>query len=141
MRRLDHVGIAVRSLAEARALWEGKLGLAASAAEEVAAQGVRVAFLPLPGLQLELLEATGSASPVARHIAKRGEGLHHVAFEVPDLRAAMREAREQGLQPLADEPGVGAGGKLVCFLHPKAAGGVLLELVQPQGRGGGPVPA
>lgn len=129
--RLDHLGIAVARLDEARALWEGKLGLAAGKVEEVPSQKVRVAFLPLGDLKLELLEATGPDSPIARHLAKRGEGLHHVAFEVPDLRAAMREAKEHGMAPLADEPVRGAGNRWVCFLHPRDAGGVLVELVQP----------
>ena len=129
--RVDHIGVAVESLDAARALWEGKLGLHAKAVEEVPAQKVRVAFLPLAGVKFELLEATDPASPIARHVAKRGEGLHHVAFEVDDIRAAMQEARAQGMAPLTEEPGRGAGGKWVCFLHPKDTGGVLVEFVQP----------
>lgn len=131
--RLDHLGIAVGSLGDARALWEARLGLKAAGVEEVPSQRVRVAFLPLPGAKLELLEATAPESPIARHLAKRGPGLHHVAFEVRDIRAAMRDARERGMPPLSGEPARGAGGRLVCFLHPRDAGGVLVELVQAAG--------
>lgn len=129
--RVDHIGVAVASLDKARPLWEGKLGLAARSVEEVAGQRVRVAFLPLAGLQFELLEAMDPESPIAKHVAKRGEGLHHVAFEVADIRAAMADARARGMAPLTPEPGTGAGGKLVCFLHPRDTGGVLVEFVQP----------
>lgn len=129
--RVDHIGVAVASLDAARALWERKLGMHAKGVEEVASQRVRVAFLPLAGLKFELLEATDPESPIAKHVAKRGEGLHHVAFEVPDIRAAMAEARAQGMAPLSPEPGRGAGGKWVCFLHPRDTGGVLVEFVQP----------
>jgi methylmalonyl-CoA/ethylmalonyl-CoA epimerase len=129
-RKVDHIGVAVPDLDAARAFWE-RLGLRAGGVEEVPHQRVRVCFLPLGETKLELLQATDPESPIARHIAKRGQGLHHVAFEVPDIRAAMREARAQSLPPLTDEPGRGAGGKLVCFLHPRDTHGVLLELVQP----------
>jgi methylmalonyl-CoA/ethylmalonyl-CoA epimerase len=128
--RLDHVGIAVPSLDEARALWEGKLGLAAQGMEEVASQRVRVAFLPLAGVKFELLEPTDPASPIAQHLAKRGEGLHHVAFEVADIRAAMADMRAKAIAPLTPEPSRGAGGKWVCFFHPRDTGGVLVEFVQ-----------
>jgi len=129
--RVDHIGVAVADLAAARVLWEGKLGLAAKGVEEVPSQKVKVAFLPLAGLKFELLQATDPESPIAKHVAKRGEGLHHVAFEVPDIRKAMSDARAQGTAPLTAEPGRGAAGKLVCFLHPRDTGGVLVELVQP----------
>jgi methylmalonyl-CoA/ethylmalonyl-CoA epimerase len=129
--RLDHVGIAVASLDQARAVWEAKLGLPVKDVQEVASQKVRVAFLPLAGTKFELLEATDPASTIAKHVAKRGEGLHHLAFEVADIRAAMRDARAQGMAPLTEEPGRGAGGKWVCFLHPRDTGGVLVEFVQP----------
>lgn len=128
--RVDHIGVAVSSLDAARALW-AQLGLHTKGVEEVPAQKVRVAFLPIAGVKFELLEATDPDSPIAKHVAKRGEGLHHVAFEVPDIRAAMAEARAEGMAPLSDEPGRGAGGKWVCFLHPRDTGGVLVEFVQP----------
>jgi methylmalonyl-CoA/ethylmalonyl-CoA epimerase len=131
LRRLDHVGIAVEKLEPARALWELKLGLKAKAVEEVPQQKVRICFLPLGDMKFELLEATDPESPIARHVAKRGQGLHHVAFEVPDIRAAMAEARAQGMPPLTAEPGQGAGGKWMCFLHPRDTQGVLVEFVQP----------
>lgn len=128
---MEHLGIAVAHLHEALVLWEDRLGLGSSGVEEVPSQGVRVAFLPLGELKLELLEPMGPDSPIAKHLAKRGEGLHHVAFEVPDIRAAMQEARAAGMPPVTEEPVRGARGKWVCFLHPKETGGVLLELVQP----------
>jgi methylmalonyl-CoA/ethylmalonyl-CoA epimerase len=130
-RKVDHVGIAVTSLEQALPLWEGKLGLKAKAIEEVPSQRVKVAFLPLGEVKFELLEATHPESPIAKHVAKRGEGLHHVAFEVGDIRAAMARAKAQGMRTLTEEPGRGAGGKWVCFLHPKDTGSVLVEYVQP----------
>ena len=131
LTKIDHIGVAVASLDEARKVWEGKLGLAAKSVEEVATQKVRVAFLPIAGVKFELLEATDPASPIARHVEKRGEGLHHVAFEVPDIRAAISEMKARGVAPLSPEPGRGAGGKLVVFFHPRDTGGVLVEYVQP----------
>jgi methylmalonyl-CoA/ethylmalonyl-CoA epimerase len=129
--KIDHIGVAVASLDDARKVWEGKLGLAAKGVEEVATQKVRVAFLPLAGVKFELLEATDPASPIAKHVAKRGEGLHHVAFEVPDIHAAMADMKARGVAALNPEPGRGAGGKWVCFFHPRDTGGVLVEFVQP----------
>lgn len=131
LTKVDHIGIAVKSLDVARPLWEGKLGLHAKSIEEVPSQKVRVAFLPLAGLKFELLESTDPASPIAKHVAKRGEGLHHVAFEVVDIHRSMEEARRSGMNPLTEEPSRGAGGKWVCFLHPRDTGGVLIEFVQP----------
>jgi methylmalonyl-CoA/ethylmalonyl-CoA epimerase len=129
--RVDHIGVAVASLEQARALWESQLGLAAKGVEEIASQRVRVAFLPLAGLKFELLEPTDPESPIAQHLAKRGAGLHHVAFEVANLRNAMAAMRAKGVAPLQPEPSLGAGGKWVCFFHPRDTGGVLVEFVQP----------
>jgi methylmalonyl-CoA/ethylmalonyl-CoA epimerase len=134
MNALDHIGIAVRSLEERLPLYRS-LGLSVSAREEVPAQKVRVAFLPLAGGRLELLEPTAPDSPIAGFLARRGEGLHHICITVADIRAAMAELKRQGAVLLSDEPQPGADGCLICFVHPKSAGGVLLELSQPTGRG------
>ncbi|MCA1814124.1 MAG: methylmalonyl-CoA epimerase [Halobacteriales archaeon] len=131
LRKLDHIGIAVPALAEARAFWEGKLGLHAKGEEDVPSQRVRVCFLPIGESKLELLEPTSPDSTIAKFLEKRGPGLHHVAFEVPDIRAALAEAKAQGIQLIDQEPRPGAANKLVAFLHPRDTGGVLTELVQP----------
>ncbi len=101
--------------------------------EEVPSEKVRVAFLPVEGTSIELLEPIGPESPVAAFIAKRGEGMHHLCFRVADIRAAMAELKAEGFEVLADEPRRGAHGCLVCFVHPRSAGGVLVELSQPGG--------
>jgi methylmalonyl-CoA epimerase len=131
--KLDHIGIAVGSLAEGLAVYRA-LGLEVSGEEVVAEQKVRVAFLPVGETRLELLEATSPDSPIAVHLEKRGPGLHHVCLAVPDIRAAMASLKERGLRLLSDDPQPGAHGCLVCFVHPKSAGGVLLELSQPAQR-------
>lgn len=128
--RIDHIGIAVRSLDEGRAIYEA-LGLAVSGTDEVPEQGVRVAFLPIGDTRLELLEATSSDSPIARHIEKRGPGFHHLCVSVPDIETAMRDIAAAGHRLISDEPQPGAHGSLVCFVHPKSTGGVLIELSQP----------
>lgn len=127
---LDHIGIAVRSIAEGVSIYEA-LGLELSGTEDVPGQGVRVGFLPLGGTRLELLEPLGDDSPVARHLDRRGPGLHHVSLRVSDIRAAMTRLAAAGYRLLSDEPQPGAHGSLVCFVHPKDSGGVLLELSQP----------
>jgi methylmalonyl-CoA/ethylmalonyl-CoA epimerase len=132
MRVLDHIGIAVRSL-ERRLAFYRAIGLEAEAVEEVPSEKLRVAFLPIEGTSIELLEPAAPESPVAAFIAKRGEGLHHICFRVADIRAAMAELRASGFELLADEPRRGAHGALVCFIHPRSAGGVLVELSQPEG--------
>lgn len=132
MRVLDHIGIAVQSLERGRAFYEA-LGVTVEGDEEVASQKVRVAFLPVEGTRLELLEPTAPESPIAKFIEKRGEGLHHLCFRVDDVRAAMAGLREKGYTLLSEEPLPGAHGALVCFVHPKSSGGVLIELSQPGG--------
>jgi methylmalonyl-CoA/ethylmalonyl-CoA epimerase len=92
---------------------------------------VRVAFLPLGDTRLELLEPTAPGSPIAAHLERRGPGLHHMCVQVADIRAVMASLREQGYRLLSEEPQPGAHGSLVCFVHPKSSGGVLLELAQP----------
>lgn len=129
MRKLDHVGVAVRSIEERSRVYRA-LGVEISGIEEVPSQKVRVAFLPLDGTRLELIEPTGPASPISGFLEKRGEGIHHLCFQVDDIRAAMAKLRDHGLELLSQEPTIGADGALVCFVHPRSAGGVLIELLQ-----------
>jgi methylmalonyl-CoA/ethylmalonyl-CoA epimerase len=129
MKVLNHIGIAVRSIDERLAVYRA-LGLEPAGAEEVASQKVRVAFLPVEGTRIELLEPTAADSPIAAFIDKRGEGLHHLCFEVDDLAATMAELKAKGFRLLSDEPRPGAHGTMVCFMHPASGGGVLIELCQ-----------
>ncbi len=131
MNVLDHVGIAVASLDRRLALYRA-LGLEVTGVEEVASERVRVAFLPLEGTSVELLEPTSPDSPVAEFIARRGEGLHHICFRVPDIRTAMATLAAAGFELLSSEPRRGAHCRLVCFVHPRSTGGVLIELSQPE---------
>jgi methylmalonyl-CoA/ethylmalonyl-CoA epimerase len=127
---LDHIGIAVESIADARRFYEA-LGLTVAGEEEVASQGVRVAFLPVGDSRLELLEPMSETSPIARHLARRGAGLHHLCLRVPDIREAMARLAGEGYELLSEAPQVGAHECLVCFVHPRSSGGVLIELSQP----------
>ncbi len=129
MASIDHLGIAVKSLAEARKFYEA-LGMKVIGEEVVEHERVRVAMVPVGESRIELLEATSEESPVARFIAKRGEGLHHVALSVPDLSAAVEQLKKNGTRLVSDEIKVGAGGHLYVFVHPSATGGVLLELCE-----------
>jgi methylmalonyl-CoA epimerase len=126
---IDHLGIAVRSLAAAKAIYE-KLGLAISPEEVVPGEKVRVAMIPVGETRLELLEATSDDSVIAKFIAKRGEGLHHISLRVPDLAAAVARLKADGVRLISDEIKIGAGGHRYIFVHPASAGGVLLELVE-----------
>ena len=126
---LDHIGIAVHSLEEGRAFYEA-IGLKMESGGEVEEQKVRVGFLDVGDTRLELLEATVPDSPIARHLERRGPGLHHICLRVPDIRAAMAKLADQGHTLLSEGPQPGANGCLVCFVHPKSTGGVLLELSQ-----------
>jgi len=124
---LDHIGIAVTSLAETLPFYEA-LGLTVDAMDEVPEQGVKIAFLSVGDGRLELLEPTGPESPIAKHIERRGAGMHHICLRVDDIEKAMAELKVQGFRLLSDEPQPGAHGCRICFVHPKASGGVLLEL-------------
>jgi methylmalonyl-CoA/ethylmalonyl-CoA epimerase len=130
IRGLDHLGIAVRSIAEARTFYEA-LGLAVEAVEEVPAEQVRVAMIPCGDTRLELLEPTGPESPIARFLERRGPGLHHLCLATDDLPGAEARLRGGAYQLLRDEPSRGAGGCWIQFVHPRSAGGVLVELSQP----------
>jgi methylmalonyl-CoA epimerase len=127
---LDHIGIAVHSIADRASFYE-VLGLELEGIEEVVEQGVRVAFLPVGAPRIELLEPLDASSPIARHLDRRGPGIHHLCFAVDDIRAAMARLSEAGYRLLSEEPEAGAHGCQVCFVHPSSAGGVLIELSQP----------
>ncbi len=131
--RFDHVGIAVRSLDEALPRWERALGSRASEPEEVPTQRVRVRFLPVGEGQLELLEPTSPDSAIGRFLEKRGEGLHHIALGVPNLREVLGRLEREGYRLIDREPRRGARGHWVAFAHPSALGGVLTEFVEPAG--------
>lgn len=131
--KLDHLGIAVRSLETAVKFYENALGLRVSGYETISDEKVRVAMLPLGSTRIELLEATAKDSPIARFLAKRGEGLHHIAIAVDDLAACVRQLRAAGVRLIGDELKTGAGGHRYVFIHPASAGGVLVELVEAAG--------
>src|SRR5215475_13049287 len=128
---IDHLGIAVRSLQQARKFYE-QLGLSVVSEEVVAHEKVKVAMIPVGESRIELLEPTGADSVIAKFLEKRGEGLHHVAIHVPDLAHAVTTLKSSGTRFISDEIKIGAGGHLYVFVHPSSAGGVLVELVQEQ---------
>ena len=129
MFSIDHIGVAVKSLAAAKAIYE-KLGLKLAPEETVTAEQVRVVMVPLGESRIELLEPTSENSVIAKFIAKRGEGLHHVSMRVPNLEAAVERLKKDGVRLVSDEIKVGAGGHRYVFVHPTSAGGVLLERVE-----------
>jgi methylmalonyl-CoA/ethylmalonyl-CoA epimerase len=129
-RHLEHIGIAVRDLSKANVLFERLLGVAPYKQEAVEREGVITSFFQTGQAKIELLEASREDSPIARFLDKRGEGIHHLAFEVEDIRAEMERLRAEGFQLLSEEPRPGADNKLVCFLHPRDTHGVLVELCQ-----------
>jgi methylmalonyl-CoA/ethylmalonyl-CoA epimerase len=128
IKRIDHLGISVSSLAEAVPLWEKVLGVSCERIEEVPSQKVKTAFFDVGGVHIELLEPTSSDSPIAKAIEARGEGVHHVAFATDDVTAELKAAKDAGVRLINEAPVPGAGGKQVAFLHPKSMRGVLTEL-------------
>jgi|ERR1044071_4253668 len=132
MFSIDHIGVAVKSLAAAKSIYE-KLGVAVSPEEVVDAEQVRVVMVPLGDSRIELLEPLSENSVIGKFISKRGEGLHHVSLQVPNLEAAVDRLRKDGVRLVTDEIKVGAGGHRYVFIHPSSAGGVLLELVEAAG--------
>jgi methylmalonyl-CoA/ethylmalonyl-CoA epimerase len=130
MQKLEHIGIAVKNLDEANKLFARLFGREHYKTEEVESEGVKTSFFELGGVKIELLEATRDDSPIARFIEKRGEGVHHLAFEVADIKTGIETARQQGFELIKPEPRPGADNKLICFLHPKTTNGVLIELCQ-----------
>ena len=128
--RLDHIGIAVSDLASALAFYRDALGLEVEVGEEVASQRVRAHFIPAGEAALELLEATAEDSPIAKYVAKRGPGLHHITLRVDDIRVALERLKARGVRLIDETPRPGAHGSLVAFIHPSSAHGVLVELKQ-----------
>jgi methylmalonyl-CoA epimerase len=126
---LDHLGIAVKSLSAAKGIYE-KIGLRLSQEEFVAGEKVKVVMVPVGETRLELLEPTSDDSVIAKFIAKRGEGLHHISLRVPDLVSAVRKLKADGVRLVSDEIKIGAGGHRYVFIHPASASGVLIELVE-----------
>lgn len=131
--KINHIGIAVKNIENAVPFYRDVLGMAFEGTEEVAEQKVRVAFLAVGESRIELLEPTSPDSPVAKFLEKNGEGAHHIAYEVPDLEAALAGLKEQGVRLIDEVPRCGAHGTRIAFLHPKASGGVLTELCQSGG--------
>ena len=130
MRKIEHIGIAVNNIANAGKLYEKLLNTLIYKTEDVESEGVKTAFLQSGPNKIELLEATSPDSPIHKFIEKRGEGVHHIAFDVEDIEAEMDRLKQEGFVLLTDKPMPGADNKLVCFIHPKSAKGVLIELCQ-----------
>ena len=128
--RVDHIGIAVENLEAAKRLYGGALGLRLVFEEEVPTERVRVAAYDGGGVRIELLETTDPDGPIGRHLASRGPGIHHVCYRVDDVAAELARLKAQGVRTIDDQPRPGAGGCKVAFVHPKAMGGVLVELSQ-----------
>jgi len=130
MNKIEHIGIAVNDLQIAGSLYEKLLNTNVYKIEDVASENVKTAFLKCGPNKVELLEATSDDSPIAKFIAKKGEGIHHIAFEVDDIEKEMARLKQEGFVLLNEKPKPGADNKLVCFVHPKSTNGVLIELCQ-----------
>lgn len=130
MRKIEHIGITVKSLQESNLLFEKLLGTAAYKEEEVASEGVKTSFFMSGPNKIELLEATNPDSPIAKFLEKKGEGIHHIAFDVEDIFVEIERLKAEGFTVLNETPKKGADNKLVAFLHPKTTNGVLIELCQ-----------
>ncbi|UCD34965.1 MAG: methylmalonyl-CoA epimerase [Nitrospiraceae bacterium] len=130
IEKIDHLGIAVRSIEWARKFYEEVLGLVCEKEEVVASQKVRTAFFTVGDIHIELLEPTSDDSPIAVFLEKKGEGFHHIAYRTDDIDGQMETAREHGCRLIHETPIEGAGGKLVAFLHPKSTFGVLTEFCE-----------
>jgi methylmalonyl-CoA epimerase len=129
IKKIDHIGIVVHNIEEALQVYEGALGLRLTDVEEVPEQAVRVAFLPVGESKLELLESLTAEGGVAKFLEKRGEGIHHICFEIDDIEATLQDLAAQGIQLIDEQPRQGVHGR-VAFLHPKSAHGVLIELIE-----------
>ncbi len=125
--KIDHIGIAVKNLAESAKLYE-MLGIASAGVEEVAEQKVKVSFFPIGDSEIELLESTSPDGPISKYIEKNGEGIQHMALRVDNLDAALTELKARGVRLIDEKPRYGAGGAKIAFVHPKSTGGILLEL-------------
>jgi methylmalonyl-CoA/ethylmalonyl-CoA epimerase len=129
IKKIDHLAIVVHNIEEALQVYEEALGLELTDVEEVPEQAVRIAFLPVGESEIELVEPLSTGSGVAKFLEKRGEGLHHVCFEVEDIEAALQDLADKGIRPINQQPRQGAHGR-VAFLHPKSTHGVLIELIE-----------
>jgi methylmalonyl-CoA/ethylmalonyl-CoA epimerase len=130
MEKLEHIGIAVKNIDQATQLFAALLGKEHYKIESVESEGVKTAFFELSGVKIELLEATRADSPIAKFLDKRGEGIHHLAFEVSNIKESISKYEQKGFESINKEPKPGADNKMICFLHPKSTGGVLVELCQ-----------
>ncbi len=130
IKKIHHIAIVVPDINEALTFWQDALGLDLSHVEDVPAQETKVAFLPTGGSEVELVEPTSDTSGMARYMAKRGPGIHHICFEVEGIEGILAQLKAKGVQLINEEPTIGAGGKKVAFIHPKSTGGVLVELYE-----------
>ncbi len=130
MLKIEHLGIAVKNLEESNILYSKLFGKTPYKLEQVLTEGVSTSFFMIGDNKIELLEATDANSPIAKFIEKKGEGIHHVAFEVSDILKEMKRLKSEGFVLLSEEPKKGADNKLICFVHPKSTNGVLIELCQ-----------
>lgn len=130
MQKIEHIGIAVQSIERSKLLFEKLFGAPSYKTEAVASEGVMTEFFQVGPNKIELLEATSADSPIAKFLEKKGEGIHHIAFDVKDILTEMKRLEAEGFTLLNAEPKKGADNKLVCFLHPKGTNGVLIELCQ-----------
>lgn len=130
MEKLEHIGIAVKNMDRSNTLFAALLGKQHYKIEEVESEGVRTSFFDIGGVKIELLEAVRDDSPIARFIEKKGEGIHHLAFSVADMSQSIQSYKEKGFEIINEVPKKGADDKMICFLHPKSTGGVLIELCQ-----------
>ena len=128
--KIDHLGIAVKSVDEGKTFWMDTLGLEFEGTETVAEQKVTTAFFPVGESEVELLESTAPDDPIAKYLEKKGPGIQHIAFRVENIEAALQELKEKGVRLIDETPRKGAGGAKIAFLHPKATGGVLVELCE-----------
>ena len=130
MKKVEHIGIAVKDLVASNNLYAKLLGVPHYKIEDVASEGVKTSFFKVGEQKIELLQATNPDSPIAKFIEKRGEGVHHIAFAVDDIEAEIERLKTEGFELIHHTPRPGADGKIIAFLHPKSSGGVLVELCQ-----------
>lgn len=130
MRKIEHIGIAVKDLNQADKIYESLLGVPSYKHEEVASESVTTSFFRVGPNKIELVQSNNPRGAISKFIEKRGEGLHHIAFDVDDIVAEMARLKSEGFRLLSEEPKLGADNKLICFVHPKSANGVLIELCQ-----------
>ena len=130
VKKIDHIGIAVKSIEESLKQYEETLGMELAGTEVVEEQKVRTAFLPIGDTEIELLESTDPEGPIGRYIEKRGEGVQHIAYRVENVEEAIKEMMDKGIRMIDEKPRYGAGGAKIAFCHPKSTNGVLIELCE-----------